>query len=107
MFCDEYLKFQETIDNAEQEFYGYVISEFPNLSEDDVSILVSDHGYEIKDINAVFDNMDDAAESEARSLGYLTDDNERYFDLGRFKEDLKEDENYIELPSGAVVYIVR
>ena len=58
-------------------------------------------------INAVYSNFENAAEETARSLGFVNDMNEAYFDFELFENSLRDNENYIELPSGVVVYITR
>lgn len=55
-----------------------------------------------KKIITMWDSLDEAAKCEARSLGYLTDDNEKYFNLDLYGQDMIEDGNYIELESGRV-----
>lgn len=67
--------------------------------------LTSDEAREVGDrkIIAIYNCIEDAAEQEARDFGYLTDDNERYFNLELYGEDLL-DGNYMELESGRVIY---
>jgi hypothetical protein len=55
-------------------------------------------------IIAIWDCIEDAAESEARSYGLVTDDNERYFDFELYGEDMLSDGGYMELESGRVIY---
>ena len=56
-----------------------------------------------KKIVAIWDNIDEAAEYEARYYNYLTDDNERYFDIELYGQDMLN-ENYMEFEStGRVV----
>ena len=55
-----------------------------------------------KKIIAIWDSLDEAAECQARNLGQLTYDNERYFDLELYGQDMLED-NYMELESGRVI----
>jgi hypothetical protein len=55
-------------------------------------------------IIAIWDCIEDAAESEARGCGILTLDNERYFNLKLYGEDMLTYDGYIELESGRVVY---
>lgn len=70
---------------------------------------INDLGYadEIMSINAVYSNFENAAEETARSLGFVNDMNEAYFDFELFENSLRDNENYIELPSGVVVHITR
>lgn len=53
-------------------------------------------------IIAIWDDIDEAAENEARYYGYLTDDNERWFNLELYGKDLLEG-NYMEFDSGRVI----
>lgn len=55
-------------------------------------------------IIAIWGCIDDAAESEARSYGILTDDNERYFNLDLYGQDMLDSDGYMELDSGRVIY---
>ena len=55
-------------------------------------------------IITIYDCIEDAAESAARAYGFVTDDNERYFDFKLFGEDLISDDGYMELESGRVIY---
>lgn len=58
-----------------------------------------------KKIYALFENIDEAAEHEARQTGILTDDNERYFDLELYGDDLLDNCGWMEFEStGRVVY---
>ena len=69
--------------------------------------LTSEEAREVGDkkIISIWDCIEDAAEAEARNLGYLTDDNERYFNLELYGEDMLENGNYMELEdSGRVIY---
>lgn len=49
-----------------------------------------------KKIIAMWESLDEAAKCEARNLGYLNDDNERYFDLKLYGKDMISDRDYIE-----------
>jgi hypothetical protein len=42
-------------------------------------------------------------EEEAENLGYVTKENNRYFDYEKFGEDLLESENYLELSNGRII----
>lgn len=68
--------------------------------------LTIDEAKEIGDkkIISMWDSLDEAAENKARRRGYLTDDNERYFNLDLYGQDMIDDGNYIELGSGRVVH---
>lgn len=68
--------------------------------------LTVDEAKEIegRKIIAIWDCIEDAADSEARSCGILTLDNERYFDLELYGRDMLTYDGYMELESGRVVY---
>jgi hypothetical protein len=53
----------------------------------------------------VWDDIDQAAEEEAEELGYITKENERYFNYTTFGEDLLQEERYLELPDGRVILL--
>ena len=56
-------------------------------------------------ILAMWNSLDEAAECQAREYGHLNDDNERYFNLELYGQDMLEDGNYIEFEdSGRVAY---
>jgi hypothetical protein len=68
--------------------------------------LTVDEAKEIegRKIIAIWDCIEDAAESEARGSGILTLDNERYFNLELYGRDMLAYDGYIELESGRIVY---
>lgn len=58
-----------------------------------------------KKIIGLWENIEDAAESEARENGVLTDENERYFNLELYGEDLLDNLGWLEFEStGRVVF---
>lgn len=82
----------------------YLMAEY-GLSEDDIQEIFSNYGLDYRDrgvISYIFNSIDDCAEEEAESLGYVTRDNERWFDYEKFGSDLLEEERYLELSDGRV-----
>jgi uncharacterized protein YneR len=78
------------------------------LSEDDIEELFDNYGGEYKDrgiISYVFNSIEECAEEEAESLGYVTKENERWFDYEKFGEDLLEEERYVELSNGKIAVL--
>lgn len=85
----------------------YVENEY-NLDTEDVEHIFNEYGLSYQDrgiVGRVFDDIEECSEEEAESLGYVTKQNERYFDYKTFGEDLLESEQYVELPSGKIAYM--
>lgn len=107
MFKDIYSKYKTKIDAALEDYINELQDEYRELSNEDCIEITNTYADEIMSINAVYSNFENAAEETARSLGFVNDMNEAYFDFELFENSLRDDENYIELPSGVVVYITR
>jgi len=76
-----------------------------NLTDEDIENIFDNYGQDYRDravVGYVFNSVEDAAEEEASSLGYVNESNERYFDYKKFGEDLMEGEQYLELEDGRV-----
>lgn len=56
-----------------------------------------------KKIIAIYESLDEAAEHEARELGYLTDNNKRYFNLDLYGKDMCKNNNYMGLEASTRV----
>lgn len=107
MFKDIYSKYKTKIDAALEDYINELQDEYRELSNEDCIEITNTYADEIMSINAVYSNFENAAEETARSLGFVNDMNEAYFDFELFENSLRDNENYIELPSGVVVYITR
>ena len=107
MFKDIYSKYKTKIDAALEDYINELQDEYRELSIEDCIEITNTYADEIMSINAVYSNFENAAEETARSLGFVNDMNEAYFDFELFENSLRDNENYIELPSGVVVYITR
>jgi len=93
-------------EKVQQEEKEYLKDEY-SLDDEDIDIIFNNYGLDYRDravVGMVFNDIDDASEQKAESLGYVTKKNERYFDYQKFGEDLLEGEQYLELPSGRIVY---
>ena len=104
LLSDENQKLFETIQQEEREFLN---NEY-NLSDEDIDYIFDNYGLDYRDravISVVFDDIESAAEEEADQLGYVTKENERYFDYEKFGQDLLEGEQYLELDDGRIVYL--
>lgn len=55
-------------------------------------------------VYAVQDDIDTAAEEEARNFGYLTNENSRWFDIKAYGEDMLDNSMYKKLSTGRVIY---
>jgi len=87
-----------------EEEIEYLMDEY-SLSEDDIKEIFNKYGMEYRDrsiISYVFNSIGECAEEEAESLGYVTKNNERWFNYEKFGEDLLEEERYLELSDGRV-----
>lgn len=107
MFKDIYSKYKTKVDAALEDYINELQDEYKELSNEDCIQIADAYADEIMSINAVYSNFENAAEETARSLGFVNDMNEAYFDFELFENSLRDNENYIELPSGVVVYITR
>lgn len=107
MFKDIYSKYKTKVDAAVEDYINELQDEYRELSNEDCIEITDTYADEIVSINAVYSNFENAAEETARSLGFVNDMNEAYFDFGLFENSLRDNENYIELSSGVVIYITR
>lgn len=98
---------QELFGTVQQEERKFLQNEY-NLSDEDIDYIFDNYGLDYRDrgvVSVVFDDIETAAEEEAEQLGYVTKENERYFDYNKFGEDMLEDEQYLELNDGRIVYM--
>ena len=98
---------KELFEKIIEEEKDYMSDEY-GLDEDDIDIIFSTYYLMYRDrgiISYVFNSVSDMGYEEAEQLGYLTKDNERWFDYEQFGKDLVEDEQYLELSDGRVVYL--
>jgi len=78
------------------------------LSQEDVDYIFDNYNDDYQDreiVNGIYDSTYDLGYEEAWELGYVNRNDstiERYFDFEKFGEDLLEDDNYLELPSGKI-----
>ena len=107
MFKDIYSKYKTKVDAALEDYINELQDEYRELSNEDCIEIANTYANESVSINAVYSSFENAAEKTARSLGFVNDMNEAYFDFELFENSLRDNENYIELPSGVVVYITR
>lgn len=69
--------------------------------------MINTYRDKIESIVAVYTSPEAAAESLARGMGLLSDDNEAYFNLSGFRDDeITLRNGYIETPCGDVVEVV-
>lgn len=86
------------------EDYEDIMSAMENNPDYD---LDEDEARELGDrkIHVMFEDINEAAECEARDYGMLTDDNKRYFNLTLYGEDLLDTYGWVEFEStGRVVF---
>lgn len=97
--------FQKVIEEEKE----YLMDEY-GFDEDDVEQIFNEYYLDYRDrgiVGCVFKDAYDLGYEEAYSFGYVGNDTvvERYFDFEKFGEDLLEEEQYIELNDGRVVYL--
>lgn len=105
MFKEDFELYEGACDKARGELVFSMQEEFDNLSEDDCVDIIENYACEIRDIKAVYLSWEEAATETAKSLGVLTSENERYFDIDTYIEDLKVSEYFIELDTNTVIYV--
>lgn len=79
-----------------------------SLNDEDIDCILNNYNLDYQDrgiLGRVFEDISEAAEDEAKELGYVTEQNERYFNYESFGEDLLEGEQYLKLPSGRIAYL--
>lgn len=85
-----------------------IVEEQYNLTSEEVETIFNDYALEYQDrgiVGYVFDNLEEASKEEAYGMGYVSDENERYFDYNKFGEDLLMSEHILELSSGKIVML--
>ena len=95
--------FKEVIEEEKE----YLSDEF-NLDKDDIETIFDNYGLEYRDravVGSVYNSIKDCSYEEAEQYGCVTKENERWFDYDKFGEDLLENEQYLELSDGRVVYL--
>ena len=104
---DEAKKFQGRIIEEEKK---YLVDEY-DISEEDVEEIFENYHLNYRDrsiIGYIYSNTSELGYDEAFNLGYIKPGDvisERYFDYEEFGEDLLEEEQYMELSDGRVVYL--
>lgn len=107
MFKDIYSNYKFKVDEALEDYINELQDEYRELSNEDCIEIADTYADEIVSINAVYNSFENAAGDTAKSLGFVNDMNEAYFDFELFENSLRNNENYIELSSGVVIYITR
>ena len=109
--------YDKLLSKENEEFFAKIVEEEKeflmdeyNLVEEDVECIFNHYGLDYRDrsiVSYVFEDAYDLGYEEAFSLGYIREDTfiERYFDFEKFGEDLLEEEQYLELNDGRVVYL--
>lgn len=97
--------FKEIIEEEKE----YLMNEY-NFSEEDVEYIFDNYGLDYRDrgiVSCIFDSVYDCGYEEAYQFGYVDRNSvaERYFDFEKFGEDLCQEEGYLELEDGRVVYL--
>lgn len=98
---------QKLFEQVQQEEREYLKEEY-SFDDEDIDYIFENYGLDYRDrgiVGTVFNDIEEAAQEEAESLGYVTKENERYFNYEKFGEDLLEGEQYLELPNGNIVYL--
>lgn len=103
----EAIEFQQTIIESEIEY----MKEMYSFSYEDIEYIFDNYNLDYRDrgiIGCVFNDTDELGYEQAWNMGYIKKGDfvsERYFNYQQFGEDLLEDEMYLELDDGRVVYL--
>ena len=103
------VKNEELFNEVIEEEKEYMMDEY-GFYEDDIEQIFDEYYLDYRDrgiIACVFSDTYDLGYEEAYSLGYVERNSvaERYFDFDQFGKDLLEEEQYIELTDGRIVYL--
>lgn len=82
-----------------------IIKEQYDLENEEVETIFEEYELSYQDrgiVGHIFNDLEEASKEEADGMGYVNEDNERYFDYSAFGEDLLMSENVIELSSGKI-----
>lgn len=96
----------ELFQQVQEEEKEYLKEEY-SLNDEEIEFIFDNYGLDYRDrgiVGTIFSDIEEAAEEEAEQLGYVTKENERYFNYEKFGEDLLENEQYQELPDGRIIY---
>lgn len=101
---------EEFFKQIQEEEREYLMNEY-GFDEDDIEQIFNEYYLDYRDrsiVSCVFNDTYDLGYEEAYSLGYIDNDNSivsRYFDFESFGKDLLNEEQYIELADGRIVYL--
>lgn len=100
---------EELFNEVIEEEKEYMMDEY-GFDENDIEQIFDEYYLDYRDrgiVSCVFSDTYDLGYEEAYSLGYVERNSvaERYFDFDQFGKDLLEEEQYIELNDGRVVYL--
>lgn len=82
-----------------------IVKEQYDLDNEEVETIFEEYGLNYQDrgiVGHIFNDLEEASKEEADGMGYVNEDNERYFDYNAFGEDLLMAEYVIELSSGKI-----
>lgn len=97
-------KLFEKVQDEERE----VLKNMYDLTDEDIDYIFNNYTLEYRDrsiIAFIWEDIDECANDEAISLGYVNGYNDRYFDYETFKEDLLDDTRFLELSDGRIVML--
>lgn len=100
---------EELFNEVIEEEKEYMMDEY-GFDEDDIEQIFDEYYLDYRDrgiVSCVFGDTYDLGYEEAYSLGYVERNSvaERYFDFDQFGKDLLEEEQYIELNDGRIIYL--
>lgn len=98
---------RELFKTIKQEEREYLKNEY-DISDEDIDYIFDNYGLDYRDrgvIGHIFEDIEEAAQEEAEQLGYVTKENEKYFDYDKFGQDMLEGGQYLELKDGKIVYL--
>lgn len=103
---DKAKQFQQMIIDSEVEY----MKKTYGLSDEDIELIFSNYYLDYRDrgiIGCIFEDTEELGYEEAFQLGYIDRNTamERYFNFEKFGEDLLEEDQYLKLSDGRVVYL--
>lgn len=89
------------------EEWEYLYSHY-DLTSKDIELIFETYSLEYRDrsvVSCIFKDFNDMAQEEAWQLGYVNDENDRYFDYKKFGNDLLDGDSYVEITDDRIVYL--
>lgn len=98
---------QQLFEKVKQEEIEYLKEQY-FLDDDEVDYIFENYNEDYRDrgiVGMVYNDVNKLAQEEAEEYGYVTKENERYFNYEKFGEDLLEEDRYVELLDDRIVVL--